>query len=116
MYSIVGSCPQCGAPIYVPSIWSGVIPPTPQYSCNCPPRTRYIVLPTTVPFAPVIPWEPAPEPAPQPFVPMQPFVPTRPQVPMPLQQGWVCPRCKTVNSPSVERCGCKPVNKPGEPA
>ncbi len=35
MYSIVGNCPHCGAPIYSYMYWNGVIPPTPIYSCVC---------------------------------------------------------------------------------
>lgn len=35
MYEIVGHCPKCGAPIYAPSMWHGIIPPPSQYSCNC---------------------------------------------------------------------------------
>lgn len=31
----VGSCPVCGAPVYVPSVWGAIIPPVPQYSCVC---------------------------------------------------------------------------------
>ena len=34
-YSQIGSCPQCGAPIYVPTVWGGIIPPSPMYSCGC---------------------------------------------------------------------------------
>jgi len=34
-YSQISSCPQCGAPIYVPTLWGGVTPPSPMYSCNC---------------------------------------------------------------------------------
>lgn len=35
MYTQVGTCPKCGAPIYVPTIWHAVIPPPPRYSCAC---------------------------------------------------------------------------------
>lgn len=35
MWTIVSHCPKCGAPIYVPMIWHGVIPPPPEYSCTC---------------------------------------------------------------------------------
>lgn len=31
----VGTCPQCGAPIYEESPWHGVLPPPPRYTCNC---------------------------------------------------------------------------------
>lgn len=27
---IIGTCGDCGGPVTVPKIWSGVIPPTPQ--------------------------------------------------------------------------------------
>jgi hypothetical protein len=33
--TIVGHCPHCGAPIYSPTVWHGVIPPAVIYSCNC---------------------------------------------------------------------------------
>lgn len=29
------SCGKCGAPYSLPSVWHGIIPPTPQPSCNC---------------------------------------------------------------------------------
>lgn len=31
----VGSCEKCGAPIYSPSDWNGVIPPPASFTCNC---------------------------------------------------------------------------------
>lgn len=34
----ISSCPKCGAPIYVPLIWFGTLPPPPQYSCGCNPQ------------------------------------------------------------------------------
>ena len=30
-----GECPHCGAPIYSPGMWHGILPPPPQYTCNC---------------------------------------------------------------------------------
>jgi len=33
MHTIVGQCPKCGAPIYVPTSWWGIFPPPPIYSC-----------------------------------------------------------------------------------
>ena len=39
----VGSCPQCGAPIYSPNIWHGVTPPPITYSCICRGSTPKIV-------------------------------------------------------------------------
>jgi len=35
MHTQVSTCPKCGAPIYVPTIWHGVTPPCPIYSCSC---------------------------------------------------------------------------------
>ena len=35
MKTQVGSCPKCGAPIYVPSIWHGITPPPNEYTCGC---------------------------------------------------------------------------------
>lgn len=34
-WSVVGHCPKCGAPIYVPGVWMGVNPPPNTYSCDC---------------------------------------------------------------------------------
>lgn len=30
-----GKCKVCGAPEYVPCVWGGIIPPTPQKTCGC---------------------------------------------------------------------------------
>ena len=35
MNTQTGSCPKCGAPIYSPSVWHGIVPPPPQYTCGC---------------------------------------------------------------------------------
>lgn len=35
MNKIVGHCPKCGAPIYVPFMWHGITPPEAMYSCAC---------------------------------------------------------------------------------
>lgn len=35
MWTQVGACPKCGAPIYAPSVWHGVLPPPPHHSCGC---------------------------------------------------------------------------------
>ena len=35
MYVEVGKCPKCGAPMYSPSVWHGVIPPPVYRTCNC---------------------------------------------------------------------------------
>jgi len=36
MYIQVSQCPRCGAPIYVPAVWAGTIPPSSIYTCACP--------------------------------------------------------------------------------
>lgn len=33
--SVFAFCNKCGAPIVVPTVWHGTIPPTPQYTCGC---------------------------------------------------------------------------------
>jgi len=38
MYTQAGTCPKCGAPIYVPTVWHGVLPPPPVYTCQCTPQ------------------------------------------------------------------------------
>lgn len=35
MYSTAGSCPKCGSPIFVPSVWNSVLPPPVTKSCYC---------------------------------------------------------------------------------
>ncbi len=35
MYTQTSTCPKCGAPIYVPTMWHAVTPPPSSYSCNC---------------------------------------------------------------------------------
>ena len=35
MYTQVGSCPKCGAPLYAPTLWMGIIPPPSIPSCSC---------------------------------------------------------------------------------
>lgn len=38
-----------------------------------------------------------------------PYLPdTNPWPPSPPQQGWECPRCHRINSPSMLQCTCKP--------
>lgn len=39
-YAVVGHCPKCGAPIYVPSVWISITPPPNTYSCNCIPQPQ----------------------------------------------------------------------------
>lgn len=34
-WNVVSNCPSCGAPIYVPGIWSGLTPPPPSFTCTC---------------------------------------------------------------------------------
>lgn len=38
MYTTIGSCPKCGAPIYTYSAWNGVTPPPSIHSCYCAAR------------------------------------------------------------------------------
>lgn len=35
MYTTIGTCPRCGAPIYTYAVWHAVTPPPPIYSCQC---------------------------------------------------------------------------------
>jgi len=35
MFTVIGHCPKCGAPIYAPTSWSGTTPPSTYYSCTC---------------------------------------------------------------------------------
>lgn len=41
MHTQCGSCPKCGAPIWVPSSWMAIVPPPVTYSCACFPQTTY---------------------------------------------------------------------------
>ena len=34
-WNVVSNCPSCGAPIYVPGVWSGITPPPPTFTCVC---------------------------------------------------------------------------------
>lgn len=47
-YTIAGACPTCGAPIYVPTVWSGVTPPPQKYTCNCNNTSTTTTTMTTV--------------------------------------------------------------------
>jgi hypothetical protein len=47
MNTVVGHCPKCGAPIYAPSVWMGITPPPPQYSCSCVPQPKTAFTNTT---------------------------------------------------------------------
>lgn len=40
MYTQVGSCPHCGAPIYSPAFWMGVCPPPVTHTCQCVPHPQ----------------------------------------------------------------------------
>jgi len=42
MRTIVSNCPKCGAPIYVPTIWHGIIPPPNEYTCGCVKQPKII--------------------------------------------------------------------------
>jgi len=33
--TIVGHCPNCGAPIYASSVWQGITPPPSTHTCMC---------------------------------------------------------------------------------
>ena len=35
VYSTAGSCPICGSPLFVPSVWNSVLPPSIIRSCQC---------------------------------------------------------------------------------
>lgn len=43
MYTQVGSCPVCGAPIYAPTEWNGVIPPPSIKTCGCASTNKVVV-------------------------------------------------------------------------
>lgn len=42
MYTVVGSCPKCGAPIYTESFWFGILPPPIIHTCSCYPSAQII--------------------------------------------------------------------------
>ena len=35
MFTVVGACTQCGAPIYTNTMWGGITPPPSMFSCYC---------------------------------------------------------------------------------
>ena len=35
MFTQVGTCPNCGAPVWAESPWWGITPPPVSYSCAC---------------------------------------------------------------------------------
>lgn len=47
MFTVVGNCPKCGAPIYSPSVWMGVTPPPVTYTCNCVCHAAIVPVVTT---------------------------------------------------------------------
>ncbi len=48
-FVVVGHCPHCGAPIYSPSSWHGVVPPPATHSCACAPAARFVTVTSTHP-------------------------------------------------------------------
>lgn len=66
-YATVGACPKCGAPVYAPSTWGGILPPPSTPSCACrfatgqvtfepnpiPPNAPGALPPGCVPLKPV---------------------------------------------------------------
>ena len=40
MYTVIGQCPKCGAPIYTYTNWSAVTPPPSIPSCSCNPQSK----------------------------------------------------------------------------
>ena len=47
MYTIVGYCPKCGAPIYSPTVWFAITPPPTMYPCGCFSQNKNTVTSTT---------------------------------------------------------------------
>lgn len=35
MFTMIGHCTKCGAPVYSDSVWNGTSPPPVRYSCLC---------------------------------------------------------------------------------
>ena len=35
MYTQTGNCPKCGAGVFIPSPWTGIMPPPPTFTCGC---------------------------------------------------------------------------------
>lgn len=40
MYTVIGNCPKCGAPIYTYSMWHSITPPPSIPSCDCFPQSQ----------------------------------------------------------------------------
>lgn len=55
MWSQVGSCPQCGAPIYVPTVYHSIMPPPNHFTCNCVSRPVTVTTTNTNPYNNLIP-------------------------------------------------------------
>ena len=49
MKTQIGSCPKCGAPIYVPTAWWGINPPPNEFTCSCNPQPNILITNTTTP-------------------------------------------------------------------
>ena len=47
MYTIIGNCPKCGAPIYTHLVWMSITPPPSIYSCSCILQPQTITTTTT---------------------------------------------------------------------
>ncbi len=47
MFTTVGHCPHCGAPIYAPTFWMGVTPSPSQYTCACVMQPKTVITTTT---------------------------------------------------------------------
>lgn len=54
----VGSCPKCGAPIYVPTAWFGITNPPNEYTCNCVEQPKTVVSTSTIAPSNTLPEEP----------------------------------------------------------
>ena len=35
MWSQAGSCPKCGAPMWLPTVWQSILPPPVTRTCSC---------------------------------------------------------------------------------
>lgn len=49
MFTVVGSCPKCGCPIYAPTIHHSILPPPSTPTCDCAPRAQTFVSTDTQP-------------------------------------------------------------------
>lgn len=47
IFTAVGACPKCGAPVYAPSAWWGIMPPPSTPSCGCNPQTNLVTTGTS---------------------------------------------------------------------